>query len=57
MAVKIIKSKSNNLFALKMRNEGLQKSTPAMNIVVNAREKMKEMVRHEFIIHFLSEER
>jgi len=35
-----------------MLKEGLHISIPAMNIAVNASEKIKEIVRHEFIRHF-----
>ena len=54
MAVKAIKSKSKILFALMMLREGLHSSIPAMNIAVNASEKIKEIVRQELISSALS---
>jgi len=52
--VKTTKSKSKILFSLMMLKDGLHSSIPAMNIIVNASEEIKEIVRHEFISSFLS---
>jgi hypothetical protein len=45
MAVKTIKSTSKILFSLMMIREKLQISIPAINIAVNASEKIKEICR------------
>ena len=52
--MKRTKIKSKNLFSFMMLKEGLHSSIPAMNIAVNASEKIKEIVRHVFINSVLS---